>query len=196
MQKPLWDSVSSLLHRCKCTIHWWVKRFRIGKITFFPQNGHQLKKMTNKPFAAQWDVFNKVYQHTSNSHPWSPPLKCVLKYEKHRLRRKVASSNTYRANHNKVSSSWQPKLDILKRGGEQDSIFFLLSQTFSSKGRGKIDLSSLHIIKYLHISHGTEGPVLLSNLPIHLKICFHLLKTLNLGCFFVSWFLWIILHVV
>lgn len=120
---------------------WWVKRFLVGKRGchpfFSPQNGHQLKKMTNKPFAAQWDVFNKVYQHTSNSHPWSPPLKCVLKYEKYRLRRKVASSNTYRANHNKVSSSWQPKLDILKRGGEQDSIFFLLSQTFFLKRPGQ-----------------------------------------------------------
>lgn len=153
---------------------------------FSPHNGHQLKKMTNKPFAVQWDVFHRVFQHTSNSHPWSRPLKCVLKFEKHHLRHRVASTNTYCANQNKVSSSWQLKMDILKRSVEHDSIFSLLSLTFSSKGLGKIDLSFFHIIKY-HISHIMEGPVLLSNIQIHIKIYFLLLNSLDLRCMFVSW---------
>lgn len=129
---------------------WWVKRFLIGKRgchTFFPQNGH-LKKMTNKPFAAQWDVFNRVYQHTSNSHPWSLPLKCVLKYEKHRLRRRVDPSNTYRASHDKVSSFFFLAAEIgyfEKKWWAGLNIFLVISDFFLKRpGQNWFKLSSYY----------------------------------------------------
>lgn len=130
---------------------WWVKRFLIGKRgchTFFPQNGHHLKKITNKPFAAQWDVFNRVYQHTSNSHPWSPPLKCVLKYEKHRLRRRVDPSNTYRASHDKVSSFFFLAAEIgyfEKKWWAGLNIFLVISEFFLKRpGQNWFKLSSYY----------------------------------------------------
>lgn len=108
----------------KWNVFWWCPFFRAKRTSSEKKKKHLL-------------MFLTVYQQTSNSHPWSTALECVLRYEKRHFSRGVTSLNTSRTNHNKVSSSWQLELDILNRSGERGSIFFLLSQTFPWKGRGK-----------------------------------------------------------
>lgn len=137
----------------KWNVCWWKKRCW-HNFFFFCKMGINWKK--NRYTNNLLHIFDSTYRHSSNHHPWIRPLKCVWRYEKHHSRRWVALLKASEANR-KVGSPWQPELHILKRSGERGSIFFLLFHTFPLKG--KIDLSTLHIMKYLHFSYGANnGP--------------------------------------